>query len=102
MAYLKVPKRITVEQCEVAIEELLTEGVAYLGKEKFEKSAACFLKIAQIVRSIPELRRRKLVDDLLRKKQLRELKKRGLHPENIKEIPSEPLPDNKQVKSDNP
>lgn len=68
-------KKLTEEHCMVAIEELMKEGLQYLNSEKFDKSSYCFFRIAQIIKSIPSIRRKKLLNDLSFKRQKNSLNK---------------------------
>jgi len=87
MAYNKVPKNWTENDCDDAIEKLLTEGLRKLGKDKYDQSSQCFVKIARIIRSIPEVKRRKDVQEYVDKKLKREFKKAGIMNEDVaKEI----------------
>jgi hypothetical protein len=77
MAYFKVPKNWSEDDCIDAVMKLLSEGQDKLKKEKYEKSSYCFIQIAQIIRSIPELKRKKIINEILLRKQLRNDKKNG-------------------------
>lgn len=83
MAYNKVPKNWTEQDCNEAIEELLTEGIRRLGKEKHDQSSQCFVKIARIIRSIPEVKRRTELQEKVDRRMQRELKKAGIMTEEV-------------------
>jgi hypothetical protein len=93
MAYHKVPRNWTETDCNDAIEKTLTEALRRLGKEKHEQSAQCFVEIARIVRSIPEVRRRVVLQEHLERKKQKALKAAGIMRE---EVAKEVIEDQKQ------
>lgn len=87
MSYFKLPKNWTENDCNKAIDNLLNSGMKQLGYEDYEKSSKSFLKIAQIIRSLPELRRRKLLEEKRIHDEQRLMKQRGItREEYLKEM----------------
>ena len=83
MAYNKVPKDWCEKDCNDAIERLLVEALRRYGKEKFDQSSQCFVEIARIIRSVPDVRKKQNIKAKLDRRLQREYKKNGIMPEEI-------------------
>ena len=83
MPYNKVPKDWSEQDCTEAVEKLLVEALRRYGKEKFEQSSQCFVEIARIIRSVPDVRKTQMKKIISERKLQREFKKKGVMPEEI-------------------
>lgn len=87
MAYFKLPKDWTEDDCNRAIDKLIESGMKQLDTENFEHSAKSFLQLVRIIRSIPELRRKTIKKEKLIHQQQKQLKRQGIvREEYIKEM----------------